>query len=158
MNKVVKNPTMLTHKLTTPNLSNESVGLFSCANIGAIMDYNEYHTKAKFLRVTAIIFRAIRKMKRIEVANESEQLNAENLKEAERLWLKSIQSSEFPVELRPLNSSHKNPNQLIKQLNLHHNVEKIIRCKDDNGAPETYWILQGRETCSQLCFEKMCDM
>ncbi|XP_028413524.1 uncharacterized protein LOC114536361 [Dendronephthya gigantea] len=127
MNEVVKNPTTVTHTLT--NLSTESVRLFSHANIGAIMDCNEFHSKTKLLRVTTMVLRAVRKMKRIEVANESEQLNAENLKEAEMLWLKSIQLSEFSEEIRRLNSSHKNPNQLINQLNLYLDVEKIIRCK-----------------------------
>ena len=57
------------------------------------MDCNKYNSKTKLLRVTALILRAVRKMKGMESTIESEELNAENLKEAEQLWLKSIQLS-----------------------------------------------------------------
>ena len=72
INEVVKNPKTVTHTLTTPNLSTESVELFSHANIGAIMDCNEYNSKTKALRVTALVQRAIRKMKRMESTIEGE--------------------------------------------------------------------------------------
>ena len=43
-------------------------------------------------------------MKRMEgSALEDKELTADNLKEAEKLWLKSIQLSSFPEEIRRLN-------------------------------------------------------
>ena len=66
MNEIVKNPKEVTHALTTTNCSNESVELFSGANIGAIMNCDEYNSKTKLLRVTALVLRAVRKMKRVD--------------------------------------------------------------------------------------------
>ena len=130
MNEELKNPKEVTHSLTTTNPSTKSRELFAYANIGAIMDCNKYNSKTKLLRVTALFLRAVRKMKRRKNDTlEDKELTADNLREAEKLWLKSIQLSSFPEEIRRLNSSHKNPNQLISQLNLFLDVNKIIRCK-----------------------------
>lgn len=129
LNEVVKNPKEMTHTLTTTNPATKAVELFSHANIGVIMNCDEYNSKTKLLRVTALVLRAVRKMKRMEGSALDKELTADNLKEAEKLWLKSIQLSSFPEEIRRLNSSHKNPNQLINQLNLFLDANKIIRCQ-----------------------------
>ena len=130
MNEIVKNPKEVTHALTTTNRSNESVELFSRANIGAIMNCDEYNSKTKLLRITALVLRAVRKMRRVDDDTIKDgELTADNLKEAEKLWLKTIQFSSFPEEIRRLNSKHKDPNQLINQLNLFLDVDMIIRCK-----------------------------
>ena len=130
MNEVVKNSKEVIHSLATTNSSTRSGGLFSNANIEAVIDCTKYNSKSKLVRVTALVLQAVRKMKRMkDDANEDKELTAENLKEAEQLWLKSIQLSSFPEEFRILNSSHKSPNQLINQLNLFLDVNKIIRCK-----------------------------
>lgn len=129
MEEVVKNPTTVTHTLTTPYLAAETDRLFSHANIGAIMNCNHYNSKTKLLRVTALVLRFVRRMKGQENAIGSTQLNAENLKEAENLWIGSIQSAAFSEEIQRLNTCHKDPNQLIKQLNLFLDVNQLIRCE-----------------------------
>ena len=128
MNEVVKNSKEVIHSLATTNSSTKSGELFSNANIEAVIDCTKYNSKSKLVRVTALVLQAVRKMKRMkDDANEDKELTAENLKEVEQLWLKSIQLSSFAEEFRILNSSHKSPNQLINQLNLFLDVTKIIR-------------------------------
>ena len=129
LNEVVKNPKEMTHMLTTTSPANIVVELFSHANIIVIMNCDKYNSKSKLLRVTALVLRAVRKMKRMEGSVKDKELTADNLKEAEKLWLKSIQLLSFPKEIRRLNSSHKNSNQLINQLDLFLDANKIIRCQ-----------------------------
>ena len=120
----MKNPKEVTHALTTTNCSNKSVELFSCVNIGAIINCDKYNLKTKLLQVTALVLQAVRKMKRVDDdAIKDGELTADNLKEAEKLWLKTIQFSAFPEEIRRLNSKHKDPNQLINPLNLFLDVD-----------------------------------
>ena len=62
-------------------------------------------------------------------ATRQVHLNAENLIEAENLWIRNIQTTAFQEELQGLNTRQKNSNQLIKQLNLYSNDNKLIRCQ-----------------------------
>ena len=71
----------------------------------------------------------VRKMKRRVSATRQIHLNAENLIEAENLWIRNIQTTTFQEELQGLNTRQKNNNQLIKQLNLYLDDNKLIRCQ-----------------------------
>jgi hypothetical protein len=62
------------------------------------MDCDRYSSKLKLLRVTAFVLLCVRRMKRRENAMEQIHLNAENLKEAENIWIRSVQSTAFPEE------------------------------------------------------------
>ncbi len=68
-------------------------------------------------------------MKRRVSATRQINLNAENLIEAENLWIRNIQTTTFQEELQGLNTRQKNNNQLIKQLNLYLDDNKLIRCQ-----------------------------
>lgn len=99
MKEIVKNPAAVTHTLATQYLGTETNKLFLHADIKAIMSCNDYSSKSRLLRVTALVLRFVRKLKHREKAKESVHLNAEDLKEAEGLWIRSIQSSAFPEEI-----------------------------------------------------------
>ena len=51
MNEFAKNPKEVTHTSTTTNPSNGCVELFSYANIGEIMNCDEYNSKNKLLEL-----------------------------------------------------------------------------------------------------------
>ena len=139
MKEIVKNPAAVTHTLATQYLGTETNKLFLHADIKAIMSCNDYSSKSRLLRVTALVLRFVRNLKHREKAKESVHLNAEELKEAEGLWIRSIQSSAFPEEIQRLNTRQKEPNQLIKQLNLFLDENQFIHCEgrlENSTLPE----------------------
>ena len=82
--EVVKNPVTQTQVLTTAQSKNEE----PAANIQAVMDCNPYSSKMNLLGVTALVTRFVKRS-----TKRGTQVNAEDMKNAEILWLKSVQSS-----------------------------------------------------------------
>ena len=124
----VKNPVTQTHVMTTVQSENEE----PTANIQAIMDCNRYSSKTKLLRVTALVRRFVKLS-----TKRGTQVDAEEMRDAEILWLKSVQSTVFKHELKLLNKGREK-NQLIKQLNMFTDENGIIRCQgriDHSGLP-----------------------
>ena len=128
-NEAVKNPTTVTHTLSAPQPDDDLHKEFSKANLEAIINCNRYSSKIKLLRVTALVLLFVPKMKRRVSATRQIHLNAEDLIEAENLWIRNIQTTTFQEELQGLNTRQKNNNQLIKQLNLYLDDNKLIRCQ-----------------------------
>ncbi len=61
----------------------------------------------------------------------SDVLTADELKAAEKLWIKSIQASSYKDEEQYLSQvSKKSPYYIVKQLGLFRDQENIIRCHD----------------------------
>ena len=79
--ELVKNPVTQTHVLTTAKSKNEE----RAANIQAVMDCNRYSSKTKLLQVTALVARFVKRF-----TKQGTQVNAEDMKDAEILWLKSV--------------------------------------------------------------------
>ena len=89
----------------------------------------------KLLRVTALVVTFINKLKeRPRIARKTQKdevkANALNLKEAEELWIKSVQSLSFAAELQFLRNedSKASPPIYVKQFGLFLD-EGIIKCK-----------------------------
>ena len=126
--EVVKNPVTQTQVLTTAQSKNEE----PAANIQAVMDCNPYSSKMNLLGVTALVTRFVKRS-----TKRGTQVNAEDMKNAEILWLKSVQSSVCKHELKVLKKGREK-NQLINQLNLFIDEDGIICCKgriDHSGLP-----------------------
>ena len=95
-------------------------------NIETIMDCKRYSTKTKLLRVTALVKRFIDNARGRRSA--SVELTAEDLRAAEKLWIKSIQPNSFVEEEQYLLGVNKKEPMLVKQLGLFQDQEDKIRC------------------------------
>ena len=101
----------------------------STLDLDKIVDCSRYHTKAKLLRVTAYVKRFV-DISRRRVRPMSAELTAEEIRQAEGMWLRSIQHSHFTEEYDDLfNLSVKQPSLLARQLGLFHYEEGVIRCQ-----------------------------
>lgn len=68
--------------------------------IDQIIDINRFHDLTKVLRVTALVLKAFKSFKsqvtdKKSTVKEQMRLNAADLKEAEHLWIGSVQASAF---------------------------------------------------------------
>ena len=96
-------------------------------NIATIMDCKRYSTKTKLLRVTALVKRFIDNARGRRSA--SVELTAEDLRAAEKLWIKSIQPNSFVEEEKYLLGVNKKESMLVKHLGLFQDQEDTIRCQ-----------------------------
>ena len=70
--------------------------------IDQIIDISRFHKLTSLLRLTALVIQCAKKFKnRVwnESIEEDTSLNATDLKEAEHLWIKSVQASSFTKEI-----------------------------------------------------------
>ncbi|XP_022778398.1 uncharacterized protein LOC111319952, partial [Stylophora pistillata] len=91
-----KNPPSVTHSLV--NNSDDTPE----RRINQIIDTRRFHNLTSLLRVTALVIKFARKFKngvRNESTEEEVSLKATDLKEAENLWIKSVQASSFTKEI-----------------------------------------------------------
>ena len=137
--EVVKNPVKQTHALASTAPRTNDKDDVSNVNLEAIIDCNRYSSKTKLLRVTALVLKFVKHLKREERARMTElvEINAKELLEAEMLWLKSIQSTAFETEFKLLKSK-KEKNQLINQLNFFLDERELIGCQgrlDNSDLP-----------------------
>ncbi|CAB4026973.1 Hypothetical predicted protein, partial [Paramuricea clavata] len=126
-NEVMKNPHPIVHSLS-------GISLNGSVHIERILDPQRYSTKTKLLRVTAlVIIRFIKKTSirfikktRKQPCTISPEVNADELKESEKLWIRSIQSTDFAEEIECIHNGCMNSR--VNQLGLFVDDDKIIRC------------------------------
>ncbi len=109
----------------TRSLANASAQ--SKVNLDEFIDCTRFSSKTKLLRVTAYAMRFINIVKRIE--RTSGELTADELRNAEKLWVRSVQYSCFQEEHDHLSGLNTREPQLVKQLGLFEDEEGIIRCQ-----------------------------
>ena len=110
----------------------------SKVNLNELIDCTQFSSKTKLLRVTAYVMRFISIVKRIE--HSSGELRADELRNAEKLWLRSVQYCCFQEEHDHLSGLNTKECQLVKQLGLFQDEEGIIRCQgriNQSSAPQT---------------------
>ena len=120
--ELIKHPPMVTHSLA--GLSPSTYGSFNLENI---IDPQRYSTKTKLLRVTAIVLQFIRNLRKREPRPKTLELLAEQLIQAEKMWIRCTQSSAFQPEIRQLAIGGTNP--MVKQLRLFIDTDNIVRCE-----------------------------
>ncbi|KAL9954863.1 hypothetical protein ACROYT_G042448 [Oculina patagonica] len=120
LQEVVKNPISVTHSLVTTESEDHSV------NLSQVIDIERYSSVTRLLRVTAYILRFICNAKK----SIPRDLNAQELNQAEMLWVKTVQTASFAKELEFLQSKRGTfPPVYVTQFNLFLNDQQIIRCK-----------------------------
>ena len=97
------------------------------------IDCERFSSIIKLLRVTALSLKFIKKLKRQKV---SSYVTSKDIKEAENLWIASIQSKVYMKELHDLRQGKSS--NLQKQLGIYVDSEGLIRCKGrlDNSSLE----------------------
>ncbi|XP_078364115.1 uncharacterized protein LOC144648427 [Oculina patagonica] len=133
LQEVVKNPVSVTHSLVTTESKDHSV------NLSQVIDIERYSSVTRLLRVTAYVLRFIRNAKKSVSNRETpkspeqssrKELNAQELNQAEMLWIKTVQTASFAKELEFLQSKRGTfPPVYVTQFNLFLNDQQIIRCK-----------------------------
>ncbi|XP_044171536.1 uncharacterized protein LOC122955864 [Acropora millepora] len=117
--EIIQNPATTTHTL----ISSTQV---TKVGVHQIIDVNRYSSWKKLLRVTAYVLRFIgtsRKDKGLELC-------AEEVRSAEELWIKSIQSQSFPDELCHLMVARRLPEPpLVRQLSIYLDDSGLMRCR-----------------------------
>ena len=97
--------------------------------IDEIMDCKRYSTKLRLLGVTATVQRCTKIWRNYHRGSKDIQSTAEDLKRAERMWIKSTQEKAFADELQYLKGLKKSPKSIVTQLSLYLDEHGIIRCK-----------------------------
>lgn len=121
--EIVKRPRSTTHSLVT--LANDHCKLVKISNV---VDCHRYSSKMKLLRVTAYVLRFVALLRRRADVTTS-LLTAEDLKKAEVLWIKDVQSSAFSEEIQHMRTGQTRSNQRVNHLRLFFDAEGIIRCE-----------------------------
>ena len=130
VNDIALSETVKDHPTVTHNLANLTDVPLSHARIGLVMECNRYSSATRLLRVTALVLRFIKKLKRQETSNNSVHIvSGSDLREAEMFWIRDVQMVSFPEETRLLGSKQRVHNQRINQLNLFRDKNNLIRCE-----------------------------
>ena len=130
LEEAVKNPLAITHSLVN-NSDDNSVPE---KRIDQIIDIKRFHDLTDLLRVTALVVKIARKWKnRIRnegTRGEETSLNAADIKEAENLWIKSVQATSFAKEIEFLKRKDQKstPPTYVTQFGLYIQ-EGIVKCK-----------------------------
>ena len=98
--KLVRNPPLITHALVS------ATGKHPTCTVSDVIDIACYSSRIKVLRVTVWVLKFIRLLMSKE-RNVDMKLEANDLKEAERLWIRDIQKKCFASEYRELASGRK---------------------------------------------------
>ena len=135
LKEIVKNPPATVHSLVNSSAS------VSEKKIDQTIDINRFHDLTKLLRVTALVVKAVKSFKgQVNDKNTEKErirLNAADLKEAEHLWIRSVQGSAFSKEIAfLLSKDHSSaPPAYVTQFGLFLD-DGIIKCKGRlNNAP-----------------------
>ena len=146
MSEIVKNPPEVVHTLTTPQVEPASLSV----NLSEIIKCEEFSTYMSLLRVTAYVLRFIRNVKskilkqrpytREVYKEQTRQLSADEIHEAETCWIRSIQAKSFVGEINFL-QVEKQPKPLrVEQFALFFDENKVLRCRgriNNSTLPET---------------------
>ena len=119
--EVIKQPPIVTHSLA--NHSNPSTDV--PVQLEKVIDPQRYSKKIQLLRVTALVIRFIRRIRNQPCAMSTE-LNADEIIEAEKLWVRGIQTTAFAEEIECMRTARTNVR--VKQLSLFFDDDQIIRC------------------------------
>lgn len=127
LEEAVKNPPAITYSLV--NNSDDSLE----KRIDQIIDISRSHKLTGLLRVTAFVIKFAKRFKnrvRNESTEEGTSLNATDLREAEHLWIKSVQASSFTKEIEFLQrrDHESTPPTYVTQFGLYLQ-EGVMRCK-----------------------------
>ena len=95
--EMAKNASVAVHSLVLVTYQDRDT-----IDLEVIVDIKRYSTKLRLLRVTAWILKFIRSVRATRSQPVQKGLNANNLKEAELKWLKSLQKHEFSIEYATL--------------------------------------------------------
>lgn len=111
LQEVVKNPPVTVHSLMPEK------------KIDQIIDINRFHDLTKVLRVTALVLKVVKSFKsqvtdKKRTVKEQVRLNAADLKEAEHLWIRSVQASAFSkgIAFLPSNDHNSAPPCMLHSL------------------------------------------
>ena len=129
--EMVKRPPEVIHVLTTKEADLDEI------DIAKVIDVKRYSKLTRLLRVTAYVLRFMRIVKGRSQTTMSE-LNANEINEAEILWIKSIQNESFPTEQKLLKgiSIASTTTNYMTQFGLFVDDKGIIRCKGRiNNSP-----------------------
>ena len=99
--EIVKHPASVMHSLVTTKSEYQSV------DFGQIIDIERYSSVTGLFRVTAYILRFTRNAKASTPDNETrkiareprKELDAEEVNQAEKLWIRTVQNASFAEEL-----------------------------------------------------------
>ena len=119
--ETMKNPPLIIHSLSGMSSSAKNV-----IQVEKIIDIRRYSTKIKLLQVTARVIQFLR-ITRKTLRTSSSELNANQLHEAEFLWLHCIQSSCFQEEIRCIHNGCCNAK--VTQLGMFIDENNIICCE-----------------------------
>ena len=128
LQEAVKNVPDVTHSLITTACDKFN------PKVDQIIDIGRFSDRTKLIRVTAFVIKFINKLKNRTLENrkeEMEDLTTTELKDAENLWIHSVQASSFTDELSFLTrkDSKSTPPICVPQLGMFLDDDGIIRCK-----------------------------
>ena len=140
LQEVLKSPVSVTHSLVTTESEDHSI------NLSQVIDIERYCSVTRLFRVTAYLLRFIgnaknsvsnRETHKLPEHSSKRELNAQELNQAEMLWIKTVQKASFAKELEFLQSKRGTfPPVYVTQFNLFLDNQQIIRCKGRvNNAP-----------------------
>ncbi len=128
--ELIKNPPNLVHALTASNEAENR------NDISKLIDCARFSKLNRLLRVTAYVLRFIRNLKnRVQKPMAHSQvlnvgLTSEEVKEAELIWVKSIQSSTFAKEIQFLKrKERRTPPIMVSQFGLFLDDQETLRSK-----------------------------
>ena len=144
---MIKNPAPITHSLAGVSLNDNHP-----IHVEKIIDHEKYSTKIKLLGVTAQVFRFVKKLGK-QPCTTSPEISANELIEAEKSWIQSIQSTElyefnnlgcFSMTTRLFGAkgeltmlqSHAESHEIVH----HDGIRETLNC-----VRGKYWVLRGRE-------------
>jgi hypothetical protein len=111
-----------THSLTVLEKKHNTV------NVGMVVDCHRYSSNTRLLRVTAYVFRFVRRIKG-QTVDKTLELSADELIEAEQMWIKDVQNNMFPEEVKQLINRTKTSSSRLDQLRLFLDDKGMIRCE-----------------------------
>ena len=115
---------------------NSSLSHVTGSGICNIMNIDHYSNITRLLRVTAYVVRFIKNIKTKDQSERNlKELRADELKDAEVLWVKLVQSSAFVDKLNFLNRKQgkATPPIRVTQFGLFLGEDQTVRCKGQIG-------------------------
>ena len=116
---------------STPHITHSFVNIgkhSTYKDVSQVIDYSNFSSLKKLLRVTAYVLRFIRRLrsKENDIATTKE-LNASEIRHAETCWIKGVQMETYEHEIRQIQLGGTTP--LVKQFNLFIDENNILCCE-----------------------------
>ena len=127
LEELVKNPHEEIHALTSSEEPPAEINLSNIINCDRFSNLNSV------LRVTAYMLRFVNKIKRrllrrTEDYEESDELNASNIDQAESLWIRTVQANAFSNEISYLQKGRQVKPHRVNQFALYLNDNQVLKC------------------------------